>query len=92
MHPSTCCGISADNGCCCATQARCACGKERALQCQCGDNSVSGPRCSCKSCTCERMGVVDTAIEALEADFTTHKLGAPAFNIFHRRNEKYGAA
>lgn len=63
MHPSTCCGISADNGCCCAKQAKCACGKELALQCKCGDHTVSGPRCSCSEYHLDSNRVTYTVTE-----------------------------
>jgi hypothetical protein len=48
--PATCCGKSSE--CVCATQAKCSCGSQSALQCTCDkaatENTVSGPRCSCR--------------------------------------------
>lgn len=53
VHPTTtCCKTSQDGSCVCAAQAKCSCGQQSALHCSCNkassENTVSGPRCSCR--------------------------------------------
>ncbi|KAL1847569.1 hypothetical protein Plec18167_009436 [Paecilomyces lecythidis] len=65
------------------TGPRCSCRARPAGQCTCErsateNHPISGDTCPCgarpsESCTCEKAGRVDTAIEALETDFTTQR-------------------